>query len=156
WRIPPRCPLVPRRCGAISSTSIGPSSVRRSMPRTRPSHRRRTRRVSGFPDADWKNDSCGRSRHMPPSPKASLSRRVTGALLLAMGAIALSAPLAVGRWSLAILGIPLLLLGVAEAYAAFTSQQRAQVSAYLPSLLALLAGNLLLLSSALVLDALLI
>ena len=93
---------------------------------------------------------------MPPSPKASLRRRVTGALLLAMGAIALSAPLAVGRWSLAILGIPLLLLGVAEAYAAFTSQQRAQVSAYLPSLLAVLAGNLLLLSSALVLDALLI
>jgi uncharacterized membrane protein HdeD (DUF308 family) len=92
---------------------------------------------------------------MPPF-REGLRRRVTGAVLLALGAFAISAPLATGRWSLSILGIPLMLLGVAEAYAAFTSQQRAQVSAYLPSLLAVLAGNLLLLSSALVLDALLI
>jgi hypothetical protein len=75
---------------------------------------------------------------------------------MALGAFALAAPMAAGRWSLAILGIPLIMLSVAEAYAAFTSPQRADASAYLPSLLALLAGNLLLLSSALVLSGLLI
>ena len=48
------------------------------------------------------------------------------------------------------------MLSVAEAHAAFTSPRRADASAYLPSLLALLAGNLLLLSSALVLSGLLI
>ena len=54
--------------------------------------------------------------------------------------LALSAPLAAGRWSLAILGIPLIALSVAEAYAAFVSPQRAEASAYLPSLLAMLLG----------------
>ena len=70
--------------------------------------------------------------------------------------LALSAPLAAGRWSLAILGIPLIVLSVAEAYAAFVSPQRAEASAYLPSLLAMLLGNILLLSSALVLDGVLV
>ena len=91
-----------------------------------------------------------------PRSSGMLRRRVAGALLMALGAFALAAPLAAGRWSLAILGIPLIVLSVAEAYAAFTSPQRAEASAYLPSLLALLAGNLLLLSSALVLSGLLI
>ena len=54
------------------------------------------------------------------------------------------------------MGIPLIALSVMEAYAAFTSPRRAEASAYLPSLLAMLAGNVLLLSSALVLDGLLI
>ena len=75
---------------------------------------------------------------------------------MALGAFALAAPVAAGRWSLAILGIPLIVLSVAEAYAAFTSPQRADASAYLPCALALLAGNLLLLSSALVVSGLLI
>src|SRR6516225_5151104 len=83
-------------------------------------------------------------------------KRVAGALLMALGAFALAAPVAAGRWSLAILGIPLIVLSVAEAYAAFTSPQRADASAYLPCALALLAGNLLLLSSALVVSGLLI
>lgn len=47
-------------------------------------------------------------------------------------------------------------MSVAEAYAAFRSSRRGEVSAYLPSALAMAAGNLLLLSSALVLDGLLI
>src|SRR6516162_5052190 len=68
-------------------------------------------------------------------------KRVAGALLMALGAFALAAPVAAGRWSLAILGIPLIVLSVAEAYAAFTSPRRADPSAYLPCLLALLAGN---------------
>ena len=83
-------------------------------------------------------------------------KRVLGALVVALGVLALAAPAAMGRWSLAILGIPLLVLSVAEAYAAFASPQRAKVSAYLPSLLAMLAGNVMLLSSALVLSGLLI
>ena len=65
-------------------------------------------------------------------------------------------PLAAGRWPLAILGLPLMALSVAEAYAGFTSVRRTEVGAYLPSVLAMLAGNLLLLSSALVLSALMI
>src|SRR3954447_8258284 len=83
-------------------------------------------------------------------------KRVAGVLLLVLGAFSLSAPSAVGGWSLAILGIPLMVLSVVEAYAAFTSARRAEVSAYLPSALAMLAGNLLLLSSALVVSGLLI
>ena len=85
-----------------------------------------------------------------------LRQRVAGALLVALGALALAAPVAAGRWSLAILGIPLIVLSVTEAYSAFTSPRRADASAYLPCLLALLAGNLLLLSSALVVSGLLI
>ena len=73
---------------------------------------------------------------------------------MALGALALAAPMAAGRWSLAILGIPLMVLSGVEAY--FTSPRRTDASAYLPCLLALLAGNLLLLSSALVLNGLLI
>src|SRR6516165_8300638 len=85
-----------------------------------------------------------------------LRQRVAGALLVALGALALAAPVAAGRWSLAILGIPLIVLSVTEAYSAFNSPRRADASAYLPCLLALLAGNLLLLSSALVVSGLLI
>jgi hypothetical protein len=75
---------------------------------------------------------------------------------MVLGALALSAPVVAGRWSLAILGIPLLVLSVTEAYAAFVSPRRAEASVYLPSLLAMLAGNVLLLSSALVFSGLLI
>jgi len=85
-----------------------------------------------------------------------LKKRLAGILLLALGAFALSAPLAAGRWSLAILGIPLIALSIAEAYAAFASPRRAEPSAYFPTVLAMVAGNLLLLSSALVLGGLLI
>jgi hypothetical protein len=91
-----------------------------------------------------------------PQISAVWRKRVAGALLLALGAFALAAPVAAGRWSLAILGIPLIALSLAEAYATFTSPRRAEVIVYLPSLLALFAGNLLLLSSALVVSGLLI
>ena len=84
-----------------------------------------------------------------------LKRRAAGLLLVALGTFALSAPLMVAQWSLALLGIPLMVLSVTEAYAAFTSARRAEAGA-LPSLLAMLAGNLLLLSSALVVNGLLI
>src|SRR6516164_5855769 len=85
-----------------------------------------------------------------PQSSGIWRKRVAGVVSMALGAVALAAPVAAGRWSLAILGIPLIVLSVAEAYAAFTSPRRADASAYLPCLLALLAGNLLLLSSALV------
>jgi uncharacterized membrane protein HdeD (DUF308 family) len=76
--------------------------------------------------------------------------------LIVLGVIALTAPLATGRWSLAFLGICLIVLGLVEAYAAFTSPKRAQASAYLPSVLAIFAGNVLLLSASLVLSGLLV
>lgn len=91
-----------------------------------------------------------------PQPSGVLRQRIAGALLMALGVLALAAPMAAGRWSLAILGIPLMILSVAEAYATFASPRRAEASAYLTCLLALLAGNLLLLSSAVVLSGLLI
>jgi uncharacterized membrane protein HdeD (DUF308 family) len=92
---------------------------------------------------------------MPQRSKV-LRKRIAGAVLMALGAFALAVPVAAGRWSLAIVGIPLIVLSVTEAYAAFASPRRDDASAYLASLLALLAGNLLLLSSALVVSGLLI
>src|SRR5262245_57321580 len=91
-----------------------------------------------------------------PQRSGVLRKRVAGALLMTLGVLALAAPMAVGRWSLAILGIPLMVLSGVEAYSTFTSPRQSDASAYLPCLLALLAGNLLLLSSALVLNGLLI
>jgi uncharacterized membrane protein HdeD (DUF308 family) len=85
-----------------------------------------------------------------------LRRRAAGLLLTAVGAFALTAPVAVGQWSLALLGVPLIALSVVEAYLTFASTQRAEIGAYLSSVLAMLAGNLLLLSSALVLNGLMI
>ena len=85
-----------------------------------------------------------------------LRRRVAGLLLIALGVIALATPLAAGRWSLALLAIPLMALSLVEAYSAFTSPRWTELSAYLPSMLAMLAGNVLLLSSALVLSGMLI
>ena len=91
-----------------------------------------------------------------PSLLRALGRRAAGLLLIALGVLALSAPLAAGRWSLALLAIPLMALSLIEAYLAFKSPRWTELSAYLPSVLAMLAGNLLLLSSALVLSGLLI
>ena len=89
-------------------------------------------------------------------PFRKLSGRLAGLALMTLGVFALFAPLLAGRWSLAILGIPLIALSFAEAYAAIKSSRRSELSAYLPSALALCARNLLLLSSALVLSGLLI
>jgi uncharacterized membrane protein HdeD (DUF308 family) len=86
----------------------------------------------------------------------ALKQRTAGVLLMVLGALAFSAPLVVGQWSLALLGLPLLALSATEAYAAFRSTRRAEISAYEPSLLAMLAGNILLLSSSLVLNGLVI
>jgi hypothetical protein len=58
-----------------------------------------------------------------------LRQRVIGVLLMALGAFALAAPAAAGKWSLAILGLPLIVLSVAEAYSAFTSPRRTATSA---------------------------
>src|SRR5262245_59282241 len=74
---------------------------------------------------------------------------------MALGGFALFAPFALGRWSLATLGVPLVVLSIAEARAALKSQRRDQVSAYVPSMPAMVAGTLLLLSSPLALTGLL-
>src|SRR6476660_7164561 len=83
-------------------------------------------------------------------------KRMAGALLIALGILALTTPLVAGRWSLAVLGLPLITMGIAEAYIAFTSSRGTDASAYLPGALAFLAGNVLLLSPALVKSGLLI
>ena len=86
----------------------------------------------------------------------SIRTRVVGAVLIALGIIALSMPLVAGRWSLTLLGLPLIAMGLADSYAAFMSPRGNEASAYWPGLLAFLAGNLFLLSSAFVLSGLLI
>jgi uncharacterized membrane protein HdeD (DUF308 family) len=73
----------------------------------------------------------------------ALKQRTAGVLLMVLGALAFSAPLVVGQWSLALLGLPLLVLSATEAYAAFRSTRHAEISAYVPSVLAMLAGNLI-------------
>ena len=83
-------------------------------------------------------------------------RRILGFLLMILGALALSAPLATGKWSLALLGVPLIALSIAEAYCAFTSPRRTELSAYLPSVLAMIAGIVLIISTALALTGLVV
>src|SRR6478752_7698901 len=85
-----------------------------------------------------------------------IKKRIAGALLIALGVLALTTPLVAGRWSLAILGLPLIAMGIAEAYIAFTSPRSTEATAYLPCALAFFAGNVLLLSSALVSHGLLV
>ena len=77
-------------------------------------------------------------------------------MLMALGIIALLMPQVAGQWSLAIVGVLLIAVGIAETYAAFTSVRSGEASSYLDGLFAVLAGTVLLLSSALVLDGLLI
>jgi uncharacterized membrane protein HdeD (DUF308 family) len=91
-----------------------------------------------------------------PSISGVIKKRIAGALLIALGVLALTTPFVAGRWSLAILGLPLIAMGIAEAYFAFTSPRGNEASAYLPGALAFLAGNVLLLSSTLVQRGLLI
>jgi uncharacterized membrane protein HdeD (DUF308 family) len=75
---------------------------------------------------------------------------------MALGIIALLMPQVAGRWSLTVLGVLLIAVGIAETYAAFRSVRSGEASSYLEGLFASLAGAVLLLSSALVLDGLLI
>src|SRR5258707_6487180 len=91
-----------------------------------------------------------------PSISGVIKKRIAGALLIGLGVLALTMPLVAGRWSLAILGLPLIAMGIAETYIAFTSSRGTEASTYLPGALAFLAGNLLLLSPALVHRGLLI
>src|SRR5262252_9304349 len=91
-----------------------------------------------------------------PSLYRFIRTRVTGALLIALGIIALLMPQVAGQWSLAILGVLLIAVGIAETYAAFRSARSGEASSYLEGLFAALAGTILLLSSALVPDGLLI
>src|SRR5215471_2413756 len=91
-----------------------------------------------------------------PSLYRFIRTRVTGALLVALGIIALLMPQVAGQWSLAFLGVLLIAVGIAETYAAFRSARSGEASSYLEGLFAALAGTILLLSSALVPDGLLI
>lgn len=87
---------------------------------------------------------------------AAFRKRAAGVFLMALGAVALFVPLAAGRWSLSLLAVPLFASSVVQAYGALTSPQRVTASAYLPSLLTMLAGLLLFFSSALVINGLLL
>jgi hypothetical protein len=93
-----------------------------------------------FPTDAAARVNCGR---VPSNAAAFRSLEKTCCGRGATGAAKANAPApsTAGRWSLAILGIPLIVLSVVEAHAAFTSPQRAEASAYLPCLLALAAAG---------------
>src|SRR5258708_32367473 len=91
-----------------------------------------------------------------PSISGVIKKRIAGALLIALGVLALTTPLVAGGWSLASDGLHLIAMGIGEGDIAFTSPRGTEASADLPSALAFLAGNLLLLSPALVHRGLLI
>ena len=82
--------------------------------------------------------------------------RLLGGAMVALGVLAFWAPMVIGGWSLALLSIPMATLSVAEARATFASPRCAEVSAYLPSLFAMLGAAVVFLSPALVLNGLLI
>jgi uncharacterized membrane protein HdeD (DUF308 family) len=78
-----------------------------------------------------------------------------GVALLVAGGFAIAAPIVTGEWAVQLLSIPLLLLGAAEAYAAFQSADNwNKASVYVPSLLALSASLILFVSPSLVLGSL--
>ena len=86
-----------------------------------------------------------------------LRRRLVGIALLVAGGFAVAAPAVTGEWSVQLLSIPLFILGVGEAYAAFRSPDEwNRPSSYVPSLLALAASFVLFISPSLVLNGLLI
>jgi uncharacterized membrane protein HdeD (DUF308 family) len=91
-----------------------------------------------------------------PMMRDGIRRRLAGGALIAWGVVALCAPLATGEWSLALLGVPLVVLSVTEARATFASPHRDEVGAYVPSLLALLAGIVVFFGPVLVANGLLI
>ena len=62
-----------------------------------------------------------------PSFYRFIRTRVTGALLMALGTIALLMPQVAGQWSLAFLGVLLIAVGIAEIYAAFRSARGGEV-----------------------------
>src|SRR3974390_1542152 len=86
-----------------------------------------------------------------------LRRRLVGIALLVAGGFAVAAPAVTGEWSVQLLSIPLFILGVGEAYAAFRSPDEwNRPSSYVPSLLALAASFVVFISPSLVLNSLLI
>ena len=82
--------------------------------------------------------------------------RLLGGAMVTLGVLAFWAPMATGGWSLALLSFPLVALSVAQARATFASPRRGEVSGYLPSLFAMLAGIVVFHSPVLVLNGLLI
>ena len=84
-----------------------------------------------------------------------LPRRALGAALLIAGGLAIAAPVATGEWSVQLLSIPLFVLAIAEAYTTFRSPHTwNKPSSYVPSILALGASIVLLVSPSLVLNSL--
>jgi hypothetical protein len=78
-----------------------------------------------------------------------------GAALLIAGGLAIAAPVATGEWSVQLLSIPLFVLAIAEAYTTFRSPHSwNKLSSYVPSILALGASFVLLVSPSLVLNSL--
>jgi uncharacterized membrane protein HdeD (DUF308 family) len=84
------------------------------------------------------------------------SKRLLGGAMIALGVVAIWAPIATGEWSLALLGFPLAALSVAEARTTFDSPRRGETRAYLPSFFAMLGAIVVFNSPVLVLNGLLI
>ena len=82
---------------------------------------------------------------------AHLTRMTVGIGLIAIGVLALTAPFAVGTWSLQFLGLPMLAVAIAELYTTVTSPLlRTRPASYVTGILATAAALVLYLSPSLV------
>jgi uncharacterized membrane protein HdeD (DUF308 family)/3',5'-cyclic AMP phosphodiesterase CpdA len=80
--------------------------------------------------------------------------RLQGALVLGLGALAISTPFFVGDWTLIILGLVILLVGLVElANVVYSPDQRTRVMSYLSALSVVLVGLLFFFRPTLVLSA---
>ena len=92
----------------------------------------------------------------PPARSGSLSRRAYGALLLALGLVAIVAPLGAGRWASSLLGIVAMVAGAAAIVRSLRTRTAARTwTTYLTGVLLILGGVLLFARPVLVVSGLL-
>jgi uncharacterized membrane protein HdeD (DUF308 family) len=92
----------------------------------------------------------------PPARSGSLSRRAYGALLLALGMVAIVAPLSAGRWASSLLGVVAMVAGAAAIGRSLRTRTAARTwTTYLTGVLLILAGVLLFARPVLVVSGLL-
>jgi uncharacterized membrane protein HdeD (DUF308 family) len=92
----------------------------------------------------------------PPAPSGSLSRRAYGAILLALGVVAIIAPLGAGRWAGSLLGIVAVVAGAAAIVRSLRTRSGAATwTTYLTGVLLILGGAVLFARPVLVISGLL-
>src|SRR6185503_966259 len=92
----------------------------------------------------------------PPASSGSLSRRAYGALLLALGLVAIVAPLGAGRWASSVLGVVAMIAGALAIVRSLRTRSGATTwTTYLTGVLLILGGVLIFARAVLVVSGLL-